>query len=848
MYTNKQYSTFFRVQFITTNLLLACSLPLYQPSLVKPSLLWIIALGFLILYCLSFLNRNPQLNHHFSICRLMLIHSMIFLMMMAHFSFRAEQFQLKQLSFSEAKNVFLIQAKIIDFPKHTVQQGLHSSHNIAMEMKVVKAVKNKDGSEVLSKGSIIRLSCYRCHKNYQIGGIWLLNARLKPPKGSASWGAFDYEKYAFANELSAIGHFNELSATLLKTELSIIQKLRLNIRQILTRYAGSKKIAKNNNNVALLYALIVGDRSLLLSEHWRLFRETGTSHLIAISGLHITLLFFLGSFFIRKALELVLTVLPTSLSRYLMDNVFRYLSFQSIAMFSGLIIAILYALSAGFSVPTQRAILMLSVICTSQMIGHKLSLFESLCLAIIILLVCLPLSTLHSGFWLSCLALLIIVMLLKSRESKWLMQFRMALVMMPITLLIFNQTSIVSPIANIIFIPVIGFIVLPISLLLVVVALLIPDSSYWLILCWKAFDFILDGVWQGLEYFSVVQYSILNQLPSVHMSWINITLLILLAILILFWRFAFARFLLMMPILMMTLIDSKPELEEGEFSITALDVGQALALIIETQNAYTIYDTGNAFMHSDSAERIIIPYLKQAKAKKIHTIIVSHLDKDHVGGLASMIKFSDQTAILVNRPAELKKITALALTSRNEMKSHFNFAHSSYKNDIKNTQKCYSKLWQQDGVSFEILPAFKSNHAVLNKRNNTSCILIIKSSYGSAILPGDIERAAEHYLVENHQEKIDVDLLVAAHHGSRTSSTPLFLKHVEPKHVIISAAYFNPYGHPHPGVLKRIKKYSNKIMTTADSGSIKIIYLKDGIQTQEYRALHPRFWYSDSLN
>ena len=848
MYTNKQYSTFFRIQFITTNLLLACSLPLYQPSLVKPSILWIVAVVFSVFYGLSFLNRNKQLSHHFSIYRAILIHSMIFLLMMAHFSFRAEQVQSKQLSFSEVKNVFLIQAKIIDFPKYTVQQGLDGSHNVSIEMQLTQSVKKRDGSEALSKDSIIRLSCYRCHKNYQLGEVWLLNVKLKPPKGSASWGAFDYEKYAFANKLSATGYFNERTAILLATELSTIQKLRLNIRQALTKYADLKKGATNKDNLALTYALIVGDRSLLLSEHWRLFRETGTSHLIAISGLHITLLFFLGSFLIRKILELVLTALPTSLSQYLMDNIFRYLSFQSIAMFSGLIIAVLYALSAGFSVPTQRAIIMLSIICASQMIGQKLSLFESLCLAVIILLVCLPLSTLHSGFWLSFLALLIIVILLKSSESKWLMQFRMALVMMPITLLFFNQTSLVSPIANIIFIPVIGFIVLPMSLLLIVIAFLTPDSSYLLILYWEIFDFILDRVWQGLEYFSIAQYSMLNQLPSVHMSGINITLLILLTVFILFWRFAFARFLLIIPILMMTTLVSRPELEQGEFSITALDVGQGLALIIETQNFYTIYDTGNAFIDSDSAERIIIPYLKQAKTKKINTIIISHLDKDHVGGFASMIKFSGQPTILVNRPDELKKITTAALKGGNKMRSYFNFGPSSDKSDIKHTQKCYSKKWQQDDVSFEILPAFKSNDTVLNNRNNTSCILIIKSSYGSALLPGDIERAAEHYLVENHQEKIDVDLLVAAHHGSRTSSTPLFLKYVEPEYVIISAAYFSRYGHPHLEVLKRLKKYSDKIMTTADSGSIKIIYLKDGIQTQEYRALHPRFWYSDSLN
>lgn len=902
MYTKDNFSVCYRLPFFALNVLVACTLPLQfvnLPSIAYVLLLSIFSLCFLYFCALVvvfvFDGKWSDCNKSVLSCsKALVIHSIIFVLMTTYFVLQAQKQKQQQLDFSYAKQSFLVEVKVVNFPRYTqintpknvkINTQRRDLPLVAIDFRLVKPVYNEKGEKVLNKGSLIKLKCFHCDKFFELGENWSINAKLKPPKGTASWGAFDYEKYAFANNIVASGYFFSKNAKLVSLEKTWLAKLRLGLRNILVRYLsdnsgksisnkskGNKNVndesyvlepilestlkenAQSNGKVAvedaenvganlgLMQALIIGDRSLLKSEHWRLFRETGTSHLIAISGLHITLVFFLVSICLRKCIALLFVILPARMGRVVMDVCFTHFSIQALAMFGGLFIALLYALAAGFSLPTQRAILMLSVFCFCSAIGKRISLFESLCITIIILLLLMPLSTLHTGFWLSCSALLGIVLLIKSREVGWLMQCRMALLMLPITLLVFNQVALVSPLANMVFIPFIGVVLLPFTLVLIVLswfssvfdasALSLLDSLSFSALLqavvehgWLLLDGLLEVVWYGLRYFSTMQTGFLGQLPSISISAVQVVCLVILACMIMLWRLVIFRFMLLVPVLLSLFLDHSPVLERGEFSVITLDVGQGLATLIETRERFIVYDTGNAFVESDSAQSVIIPYLRRHPHKSVDTIIVSHADKDHIGGLDSLLelKTKKRPTLLLNRPQ--------------------NFVD-------KNTlpQRCYSKRWQVDGVSFEVLDEIDVEISAFKKRNNASCVLKVSSSYGSALLPGDIERIAEHYLVKKYKDFLDVDLLIAAHHGSKTSSTSVFLNAVRPNYAIISAGFFSPYGHPHPTAVETLNKYSQNVLSTGLSGTIKINYLKDAIQAREYRALHRRFWYSEPLD
>ncbi len=821
----------YRAPYLAAIMLVACTTPLYLANLPNVKTLLIISLFFGIL---TLLKKN-----------IIFIYVFIFLIIFSSFIYQAQQHQRNQLDFQYAKKQFFLTAEIVDFPKNSTYDG---HINISLKVRLSADAIANDGNIVLRKNSILKISCYQCEKTFSLGQIWQFQAKLKPPLGSASWGAFDYEKYAFANRIVATGYLQERSAKKLTSQKSLLNRFRKNIHSMLdSKYSDEKLIYErkgnidhkslNSNNLALLKALIVGDRAQLRSEHWKLFRNTGTSHLMSISGLHITLVFFLMNFLIRIILSLLLNIMPLVLSRRLMENCFYRISLPTFSMFGALIIASFYAFATGLSVPTQRAILMLAIICMARLFSKNISLIEALSIAIIVILLVDPLSTLHNGFWLSAIAVLMIAVLVKGRDTKGLLHCRMALAMIPVTLLFFNNAPLISPLANVILIPIVSIIVLPFAFLLVLVSLTFKTIfskegvvSEYIDRIWHFLNMFIDMVWYLLELFSRWQILINEYIPlSLQNNRISITFLILTAGMTLVWRLAFARSLLLLPLLVFFLIEPREKLHEGEFSMTTLDVGQGLAIVLETANSYIIFDTGIGFSESDSAERIILPFLKHQGRKTVSHIIVSHADNDHIGGLQTLKEYYPLTPVLIN---ETKNIIV------NE----------------PNTSSCYAKKWQQDGVNFEIFPEIQISESTFKtpskklKRNNRSCVMKVSSIYGAVLLPADIERVSEHYIAKNFPQKLKAQVLLAAHHGSRTSSTPVFLNKVDPKLVIISAAYFSPYGHPHQDVLTRLQQQVEKVLMTGRSGSIKINFLKDGIQRREFRALHPRFWYSEFLN
>ncbi len=830
---NKRVS--FPISYVSLTVLLACIFPLMLPKLPAIKTLAMISV-FLGVPALIF--RWKCFGY-----------PLIFCITIAHFVFQANTYERQRFKETHVNRTIKVTVKIIDFPK--IYQNKYSIGSTAtFTVKLLQDSLLTDGRKLLYKGSILKLSCYRCGTEFSLGETWELIVKLKPPKGSASWGAFDYEKYAFANEVIATGYVRQNQATLLNDDQSMVDAIRRTIQQyikdaLLQPLRGQPDINGSEVNApklsrALLLALTIGDRSELDSNKWQVFQSTGTSHLMAISGLHITLIFLMVASGVRMMLKCLGIVLPTSWNRWLMERVFCRISVQALGMILGLVLAIMYALVSGFSLPTQRAVLMLGVVCISQLFFKKVSLLTALCLAVTVLLSLSPLSTLHIGFWLSVLAILMIVILLKTRELSWLMQCRLALAMIPVSVLLFNNVPMVSPIANIVAIPVIGIVVLPVTFLLVFFGILfsmlfaifshsiaIKGAIKGIELMWGLLDALLNRLWTFLEWLAVLQMNVMALFPDIAPDFEMMgAITALMVFIILTWRLLMARALVVSAMCFLLLIRQSSGLNDYEYIVTVLDVGQGLAIIIETSESYTVFDTGIGFANSDSAERIILPYLNHHERKPIDRIIVSHGDNDHIGGLKTLHKRYPEAPVLINEVDHLP----IQLDA----------------------QSCHEKQWRQSGVKFTI---FSNLNAMIDQNqtdqlsyyrgNNASCVMMVSSPYGSILLPADIERPAEHALIQYFAGQLKADVLIAAHHGSRSSSTPAFLNQVQPAISIISAAYFSPYGHPHKDVMKRLRKSSRKVLSTARSGSIKIDFLKDGIQTREYRALHPRFWYSE---
>ena len=281
-------------------------------------------------------------------------------------------------------------------------------------------------------------------------------------------------------------------------------------------------------------------------------------------------------------------------------------------------------------------------------------------------------------------------------------------------------------------------------------------------------------------------------------------------------------FVLLLMFLAIFLKPDKKTLIHGEFVLTVLDVGQGLAVTIETPNGMSVFDTGNRYGDTDSAQRVIIPYLQHQGVKHLNSVVVSHLDSDHVGGLNTLLQKYSYDQLMI---AE---------------KIDFNLGKTIHQ------KKCQrGTVWYESGVKFEMLAQEIGVNEKQLSRNNRSCVLLIKSPWGSVLLPGDIEREVEHQLVGRFGRHLNVDVLVLPHHGSLTSSSPMFLHMVKPNLAIASSGYLSRHGHPHSKVVFRVKKMQAKLLNTATSGSIEIRFSKTGLQTTEFRAKRRRFWYAN---
>ncbi len=628
------------------------------------------------------------------------------------------------------------------------------------------------------------------------GEMWQLNVRLKPPHGFMNPGGFDYEAWLFQNGIHATGYVR-------KSELN--RKLRP--AGLFDDTAGRQRIAEKISSMldgsvftGFVAALAVGDRSAIDPRQWDVLINTGTNHLMAISGLHIGLAAAFGYWLCRR-------LIPA--------RVMQMIPAQHAAMTAAVIVALIYAMLAGFAIPTQRAVLMLVCVAGASLLRRTTRPRDVLSVALLLVLLWDPAAVMSAGFWFSFLAVAVIFHALTGRmaQSRWLkwgwMQIVIALALFPLSLFLFQQASLVSPLANLFMVPYVSLLVVPLVLLGI---LTLPLSSAVAAVLFSGAGSLFQFIWPLLQCLSDFPYSHwLKATPGVFMTVMALLGVgILLAPRIRYWRAAGA--ILIVPALMW-----QPEPPQtGAYELNVLDVGQGLAIVIRTHSHTLVYDTGARFSHRlDSGEAVLLPFLTHEGVETVDLLMISHGDGDHIGGAASLLKAYPQTPVLGQGIDELSA-PRLKLCEAGQR-------------------------WSWDGVEFTML---HPDGATYTATNNRSCVLKVKGEGGSVLIPGDIEQQVEAGLLQSNRDRLEADILIAPHHGSKSSSSMSFIEAVSPKIVIFAAGYRNRYQFPKPQIVTRFAMLGSKMYTSGDAGAIRIVvHPQLGItDVESFRDSHRKYW------
>jgi len=642
----------------------------------------------------------------------------------------------------------------------------------------------------------IRLSWYGGAPVVKAGDKWQLFIKLKKVNGMMNPGSFDYERWAFEQGVNATAYVikNELNKKL--GSVFGVNRIRGAVRDRVDMALSDQPYR------GLVLALLLGDRSAITENQWQVLTATGTNHLVAISGLHIGLvagaMFFLGRFVFRKT-----------------GNLLLYLPANKAAAILALAAALVYAMLAGFAVPTQRALVMIAVVMISVLLNRKFATSSILSAALFVVLLIDPFAVLSAGFWLSFAAVAAILYSMQSRWNshglwwKWgRIQWIVTIALIPILLMSFQQFSIISPVANVIAVPFVSVLVVPIVLLAGVLSFLPVISEYLFLFAHE----LLSLLWLMLDYMSQLWFAQWNQFIPV--SWAIIPALFG-VILYLSPRGMPGRYLATVFLLPLFFISpDKPK--QGEAWFTLLDVGQGLAAVVQTENHLLLYDAGPKFSDEfDTGKAVVVPYLRGKAIEEIDVFVVSHGDNDHIGGLASI----------------LDAIPVKQIISGDMAKTSM----------TKSTQCLVGQSWEWDGVEFEIVHPAQAPHDEVD--NNDSCVLRITVAEHSILITGDIEKSAEKLLLKRGVE-LESDILVVPHHGSNTSSTEKFIDAVKPIFALYPAAYSNRYGFPKAKVVARYDAKNIEQFSTGGSGAITFVLAENTeLNPYLYRKENRRFWH-----
>lgn len=658
-----------------------------------------------------------------------------------------------------------------------------------------------DGQTAPSPGQV-RLSWYRHDEQLFAGDRWRLLVRLKQPHGLMNPGGFDYEGWLFRQGIRATGYVRsgEPNQKLAGNPVwhgidRIRQEIRDNLKQIL---------ADQQTAVGVFIALAVGDRSDIPRETWDAFVATGTSHLVAISGLHIGIVAGLGywllNFLWRRSVRLML-VLPAPVA----------------AASGSLFFALVYAALAGFTLPTQRALLMLLVVIGSVLLRRQMGAFYSLALALLVVLVFDPLAVLSPGFWLSFVAVFVILLAMQGRLHgarglfTWIrVQWMVVLGLIPALVISGMTVSLIAPLVNFVLIPLFSVLLVPLVLggllvLHILPEVAVPVIQFSGILLAYCIDLL---IWlAGLPHVSV---------RADEMDWLE-SCMVLTGILLLLIPWGLGGKWGGTVLLVAPFIWSGSGVRTNVLELTLLDVGQGLSLVVQTSNHLLLYDAGPKYSeHFNAGSAVVVPYLRSRGLTQIDRLVLSNGDSDHAGGYQSLAAEWDINQVLSGEAQRL---------------------------GIASIQSCQSGMnWEWDGVEFQFLsPPPESTW----RGNDASCVLSIVSGERRILVTGDITQTVESWLMDKNPDLLRSDLVIIPHHGSLTSSSKEFVEAVKARYALVSTGYANRYGFPKAPVIDRWRASGAQVYDTAVSGAIHFaIDAQQALQGPvEHRATQGRYWH-----
>lgn len=662
--------------------------------------------------------------------------------------------------------------------------------------QVVECVDTRDGLPkrwLLYPKFAVNAEQRRPVARLRAGEIWQVTVKLSPPHGIASPAAFDQEQWLLTEHIGATGSLE--SATLMGTDaggfrsvLDHVDRFRNDLRDHLSQLDSPAR--------AVLLGLLTGDRALIDPDARQLYQQAGISHLMAISGPHVVF----AALMVAWVVQCILNLNPL---------IYLRIPRKFILLPIVLLVVLGYALLAGWGVPAQRTVLMVGISTLLTLCGRQWSTFMILLIALAVSLLIDPLAIYQGGLWLSFVATAILISLVRQplpvgtpiqraiQLVKQLIKLQTAMFVLltPVTLAFFHQIPLFSIVVNLFAIPLIGLLVVPIGL----IALMI----------WPIWTGLADAIWILAAWLLEQLHGLLLKLPlMVFYDALTPVMLIGLSLAVLIWltpRGSFSRVLIIPCLLpsVLGLMGAKPlfgSAHHAPVRVQVLDVGQGLAVLIQTSHHAMLYDAGakRAEAREGMGERVVLPALSAAGVFHLDKMMISHADYEHSGGAV---------AVLTRMPVDV-------VTSS---KSLLNV----------NTAVCVSgQHWQWDGVDFDVLAPWKDTQAFDDK--DASCVLRIRApAQGNArratmLLMGDAGSDVENRLLQEHRsvgDLVTADVLVLGDHGSDRASSKAFLQAVAPKRGVISTNFLNKQ-YPSDVVLARLKEQHIAIDSTVTSGTL----------------------------
>lgn len=691
----------------------------------------------------------------------------------------------------------------------TNEQGYAEPENRQFEHKAVMLKLSKIGKTTLYHSPLIRLSWFQPNMLFEQGDKVRLVVSLKKPHALANEFGFNRQKWLASQNIVAVG---SIKASPTNTVLMSRGSTRQNIVNRLLVDANKY----NLKNIRWILALALGERSLFTDDDWKLLQTSGTAHLFAISGLHLGIVSVL--FFNLTKVFLFFAIKILGLDHQ--PNIAAWAIIMSIPF------CFFYAYLSGFQIPVIRsmlAIVFIAYLMFFQLHWRPIAIIICLLMSFFLLF---PFSIIGMSFWFSFGAIFAILFFMwrfpRYDNSLWagakqaiFMQLFLSSIMLPLIAFNFGMLSTVSALVNLIVMPVVSMLLVPLCLGLIIMTLLNIDALIkpWLLLL----DYCFEQLILFMRIFSALPNASVevHKIPSI--AWLMI-FIILLLIFLPFWPH---RKKIIAALCATIIVQSMTHnvVEEG-WSVRVFDIGQGLSVLVRQHNRFLLYDTGQSFISGGSlAQSVIAPYFdaethfmssEQNTKNSVPTIdylINSHMDNDHAGG----------NAFIFSRYNVTQWLTPAGGCTSND-----------------------SFIWGDLSLHM-----FWPDKPMSGEENNHSCVIKISGKNSSLLLTGDIEAAAERMIVNKyaHLGTLQADVLVVAHHGSKTSSTLPFIQAVSPKNVVISSKYLNRWQFPHASVIANFKEGNAKVFNTAFDGEVVFKFSNDSVKTQAYRQRWFTPWY-----